>query len=72
MQLRIIYEMEVWCSHRRSLQYRHVNITGGRGLNIYYFEISHVRFSWALSVSLYEGVSKSFRTGRLDRELQMV
>jgi hypothetical protein len=34
--------------------------------------IHDVRFEYCRNIRLYEGVSKSFRTGRLERELQMV
>jgi hypothetical protein len=31
-----------------------------------------MQYVWGEMITLYEGVSKSFRTGRLERELQMV
>jgi hypothetical protein len=75
--LNTAYLSKVWYLAKQRGKFTFTRLEGTRDLQISTAETSHSRFligyrnQWS-TVRRYEGVSKSFRTGRLERELQMV
>jgi hypothetical protein len=54
------------------LRHRHISFFGLDPIDPFRLHCCLIKTSFCKSYSIYEDVSKSFRTGRLERELQMV
>jgi hypothetical protein len=62
----------VFCAYSQSIKVNVDNVPKNRPQVLHFTPYSNQHFQWTYRPSLYDGVSISFRTGRLGRELQQI